>query len=481
MLSANVLRTIDRYGMVRPGDRVLVGLSGGADSVALTLVLVELAPRLGLSLVLAHLNHLLRIEAEADESFSREMAERLALPFVSDRADVRARAAKSKRSIEDEGRRARYEFLEAQAERHECHRIAVGHTLDDQAETFLLRLLRGSGSRGLAGVHPVAGKRVRPLIESRRREIEAYLQERGAAYREDPSNADPGYTRNRVRHSAIPLLRAGFNPRLVETLARSASILRDEEEWMDVLAREAFEELAREEDGAIRLAVPAVLSRPRALRRRLVRRAVERVRGGLENVARVHVEDALSLLEPGKSGREVHLPGLVAERSFDELVFRARPPRAPQFAVERGYNGFEYRLSIPARVRIPEGGGTLSVRMCPRGGERDAFESDRRSSPASPALGSAVIVGVEEELPELTVRSPRRGDRFRPLGAPGSKSLMRYLMERKVAREDRKSIPVVVRRGARDDNILWVVGHGVSESCRLSPGGRRIELQWVRR
>jgi tRNA(Ile)-lysidine synthase len=479
MLSAKVLRTIERYDMARPGERVLVALSGGADSVALTEVLVEIAPGLGLSLVLAHMNHLLRAEASADEGFCREIAGRLSLPFVSDRTDVRARAKKSKRSIEDEGRRARYEFLEAQAARHDCHRIAVGHTLDDQAETFLLRLIRGSGSRGLAGVHPVAGKRVRPLIETRRRDISAYLEERRIAFREDASNADLGYTRNRIRHSLIPRLCREFNPRLVEALARTASMLRDEEEWMELQVREAFAEVARESEGVIRLAVPGVLRHHRALQRRLVRHAIERLRGGLENVARVHVEDALSLLEQGKSGREVHLPGLLAERSFHELVFRARPPGARQIALEHGYNGFEYRLSIPARVRIPEGGGILSVRMCQPGGDRAAFEGDDLPPPA---LGSAVVVGVEEELRELTVRSPRRGDRFRPLGAPGSKPLMRYLMERRVGREDRKSIPVVVRRGPRDEeNILWVVGHGVSESTRLPRGGRRIELQWERR
>jgi tRNA(Ile)-lysidine synthase len=477
MLSAKILRTIERYEMLRPGERVLVALSGGADSVALTEVLVQIAPGLGLSLVLAHLNHLLRIEAEADEAFCREIAERLSLPIVCGRADVPARAAKSRRSIEDEGRRARYEFLEQEAAREDCHRIAVGHTLDDQAETFLLRLLRGSGTRGLAGVHPVAGKRIRPLIETRRSEIAAYLEERKTPFREDASNADLAYTRNRIRHSAMPGLLSEFNPRLAETLARSASILREDEEWMDIQAREAFAELGLDSEGEIRLSVPGLLRRHRALRRRLVRHAVERLRGGLENVAHVHVEDVLTLLDAGKSGREVHLPGLVAERSFEELVFRARPARSRQIRAEGGYNGFEYRLSIPARVRIPEGGGTLSVRMCPEGGE--AFDGDCRPS----AAGSAVIVGVEEELPELTVRSPRRGDRFRPLGAPGSKPLMRYLMERRVRREDRRSIPVVVASGRREErheeNILWVVGHGVSESSRLSRGGRRIELEWV--
>jgi tRNA(Ile)-lysidine synthase len=494
MLSSKVIRTIERYGMLRPGDRVLVGLSGGADSVALTELLVELKPRLGVALVLAHLDHGLRAEAEEDESFCRSLAERLSLPFVSERIDVAGRARESKRSIEAEGRSARYQFLETQALRFGAQRIAVGHTLDDQAETFLLRLFRGSGGRGLGSIHPVKdGRVIRPLIEVRRREIEIYLDERSAAFREDRSNADPRFTRNRIRHEELPRLSSRYNPRLVETLARSASLLRDEEEWMEAETIKAFASLSSLSKDEIRLERRKLSRNPPALRRRLVRTAIERLRG-LDDVSNRHVEDLLALAEEGQSGQELHLPGLVVELVFDQVRFRiVSTPRA-QKARERGYNGFEYRLSIPARVRIPECLGTLSARVAEPNRERPNGQvPNGQEGPEGrvfagtgevdyPPCGNAVIVGFDGRLPELEVRSPRPGDRFHPLGAPGSKPLSRYLMERKISRDSRSRVPLVVRRASSADSaeeILWVVGHGVSEASRVSAGSSRLSFRWV--
>jgi tRNA(Ile)-lysidine synthase len=484
LLPSRVLETMTRLGMVRPGERILVGLSGGADSVALTEVLVELSPRFDppLSLMIAHLNHRLREEATEDEAFCRGIARRLSLPFVSEQIDVAALAASARRSIEDEGRRLRYRFLDDQARRLDCQRVAVGHTLDDQAETFLLRLLRGSGGRGLGAVHPVVESHlIRPLIEVRRRALEEYLGSRGIAHREDVSNADPRFTRNRLRHQTLPELEKSFNPRLVETLAKSASLFRDEDEWMERETGSLFDALAVHGEGVVRLDVGALAGLHPALQRRLVRRAIETVRGGLENIGQVHVEDVLALLAAGKSGREVHLPGLRARRSFGELRIRSVAGARRRNRPERGYNGFEYRLSIPARVRIPERDGVLSARLYPEGRWEQEVAARRRAS------GDAVLVAFEEEskgLPELTVRSPRPGDRFHALGAPGSKSLMRYLMDKKVDREARGLVPLLVRShlGASnrgDEEILWVVGHGVSESCRMSPGRRLLDLTWV--
>ncbi len=475
--------------MVRAGDRVLVGLSGGADSVALTELLVELQPRLEIALGLAHLNHGLRAEAEEDERFCRSLSEKLSLPFVSGRVDVGERARENKRSIEDQGRIARYEFLEAEAKRFGAQRIAVGHTLDDQAETFLLRLLRGSGGRGLGAIHPVKDARiVRPLIEVRRREIESYLEERGASFREDQSNADPRFTRNRIRLEELPRLSSAYNPRLVETLARSASLLRDEEEWMQAETREVFDGLAAWSRDEIRLDRRPLSRHPLALRRRLVRVAIERLRG-LDNISHHHIEEVLALVEEGQSGRELHLPGLVVELSFDQMRFRVGSRGRARKARERGYNGFEYRLSIPTRVRIPECLGTLSARIAESNREPDGPNGPEGRARAAtgevgyPPFGYAVVVGFEGRLPELKVRSPRRGDRFHPLGAPGSKPLSRYLMDRKISRDLRSRVPLVVRGASslddKGEEILWVVGHGVSEASRVSAGSSRLTLRWV--
>lgn len=475
MLIEKVRRTIARFGMIPPGARVLVGVSGGADSVALAHVLDALSRRLEASLVLAHLNHGLREEAEDDARFCRELAAGLGRDLVEGRVDVAAEARRSGRSLEHAGREVRYGFFAEQAERLGCERVAVGHTLDDQAETLLLRLLRGAGTRGLAAVHPVVdGRVVRPLIGVRRLEVEAFLSARGLSFREDVTNRDPRFTRNRLRHEALPRLREGFNPRLEETLAGTAAILRDEEDWMESETAALFERVARLEPDGISLEVASLASAHVAARRRLVRRALLSTRGELLDVSRAHVEGVLELLEEGKSGRELHLPGVTAVRSFGGIQLRREPGRGRRTTPENGYNVFEYPLSIPARIRISECGGTLTARYPTKG----------ESKPA--AAGASVVVGLRSEPGSggpLTVRSPRRGDRFRPLGAPGSKPLTRYLMERKVARDERRAVPVVCLKatesGGRDE-ILWVVGHGVAEAARLESGRPVLALGWER-
>ena len=498
MLTTKILRTIQRHAMLRPpksAERVLIGLSGGADSVALTHALVELATKLGIELgiITAHLHHGLRAEADDDEAFCHELADALHLPFVAGRIDVASRAKTAGRSIEDEARRARYAFLSEQATRHVCDRIAVGHTMDDQAETFMMRLARGSGVRGLSSVYPVVKKEnadiIRPLIDVRRHEILTYLEERSLSYREDASNLDRRFTRNRLRHDVLPSMADALNPKLVETLARSAEILRDEEDFMEARARKAFTKTATATTVAIgkagiSLSVPALDALHPALRRRLTRLAVEHVNGDNANLTSGHVADVLGLLEDGKSGRAVHLPGLTVERSFDELFFTTHATRTTQGRKQRTnvYNRFDYRLPIPAKLHIRECRGLLTARL---------VESVRAGDEPGAAAGNAVDIGIkdrgikdrgigggiEDGLSKLRVRSPKASDRFRPLGAPGSKSLARYLMERKVAKGDRRHVPLVVRADA--DEILWVAGHGVSERARLGAGRRRLHLEWM--
>ncbi|MGH9389633.1 MAG: tRNA lysidine(34) synthetase TilS, partial [Vicinamibacteria bacterium] len=256
----------------------------------------------------------------------------------------------------------------------------------------------------------------------------------------------------------------------------------------------AFEALAVVSGDEIGLDAKALARHPRALRRRLVRAAIERLRG-LANVGHRHVEAVLALADGGQSGRELHLPGLVVELSFDQMRFASASTARARKARERGYNGFEYRLSIPARVRIPECLGTLSARMAEPNREPDG--PTRPEGPEgsegkvqagtgvidTPPFGNAVIVGFDGCLPELKVRSPRPGDRFHPLGAPGSKPLSRYLMDKKISRDLRSRVPLVVRGApSLDDSgeeILWVVGHGVSEASRVSAGSSRLSFRWV--
>ncbi|MFQ5793287.1 MAG: tRNA lysidine(34) synthetase TilS, partial [Acidobacteriota bacterium] len=305
MLISTVAGTIHRFGMVRPGDRVLVALSGGPDSVALTHALIELGGRpasdnhpfsgtadeLGrpvvaaakaepFEVILAHLNHQLRRDSSEDEAFCSSMAVRLDIPFVSEGVDVAELARTTRRSVEDAGRLARYRFFKETARRLGCTRIALGHTRDDQAETFLLRLLRGAGTTGLAAIRPVVeGKLIRPLLESSRREILEYLAVRGLPYRVDPTNADPSIPRNRVRNEALPYLESQFNPSLVDTLARNAELLREEDTWMEAEARRALRQVQTKEDPSrarsLSLSIAKLAALHPALQRRVIRKAID--------------------------------------------------------------------------------------------------------------------------------------------------------------------------------------------------------------
>jgi len=466
MLTQLVYETLDRRNLVRSGDRVLVAFSGGPDSTALVHALVAVRERLSLTLGLAHLNHQLRDEADADESFCRELAQGLGLPFASARVDVRAEARKEGHSLEEQGRIARYRFLElAAAEGGFCY-IATGHTQNDQAETFLLRLLRGAGSRGLSGIGPTrrlgALTVVRPLLDASRSDVLRFLAENRLEYREDATNADLSIDRNRVRHRAIPYFERDFNPRLVPGLARTADLLRDEDELLEQQAERVLDEIGRPASwgaretagGTVALGLRDFGKLHPALKRRVARRALLSVGGSLRAVSARHVENVLQLASRGKSGRKLTIAAVEVTCAFDELRFE-RPTGLP--------SAFRHTLRVPGETFVPEASGTLEV------------QEILRPEVLPQASGRSVIAARPKSLNgpldgPLTVRSPERGDFFQPLGAPGSKPLRRYLMEQRVDRERRKRVPVV----AAGTTILWVVGHAVSERGRVGPGDDRV-------
>jgi tRNA(Ile)-lysidine synthase len=288
-----VRRTITRHGLCPPDSRVLVALSGGPDSVALALVLRDLMARDGVTIAgLAHFNHRLRASAGADEAFCRSFAARLDLPVFVDGADVGALAAAQGHSVEVVARRLRYGFLErARAQAGATH-IAVGHTQDDQAETFLLKLARGAGGTGLGGVYPRRGRLVRPLLDVSRRQIEAFLRRRGQSWCEDETNRHLDNPRNRIRHVVIPELDRAYGGPSRPAIARAAALVREDAEWLDELAASRYLRVARPLAGGVALDVAALSEEPLPIRRRLARCALRSVAGGRE-IGRAHVEAVL--------------------------------------------------------------------------------------------------------------------------------------------------------------------------------------------
>ena len=464
-IADTALLTIQRHGLLPRGGRVVVALSGGGDSVGLLHVLLELEARGELLVVgVAHFNHQLRgDEADEDERFSSALAGSLNLPFARGGAEVRALAREQKRSIEDAARRARYAFLDEVATRFSADGVAVGHTLDDQAETFLLRLLRGAGSRGLGGIRPKAGFVIRPLIDVRRLDLRAYVQERQLAFREDASNADLTIPRNRVRHELIPYLARGFSPGVVEVLAREAASARADEEKLhaDAIDLAGSIVLSDTTHTAPLVDADALRAIHPALAARVAREVLGRL-AGERFIGFDHIRRFLEFAAGAEEGAALSLPGQQAR-----LRVAARGSGAAGRVIElgpepaRGVQGpggpeFRFPLSIPGEVVLAPQGMAVSAHWA---------GSD---APASGGMG-CMITGTTAPL---FVRSRRPGDRFQPPGMGGrSKKLQDYFVDRKVALSERDRLPLVVDA---DDRIVWIVGHAVSEDFRAATPGNGV-------
>jgi len=325
-LLQQIRRTILRHGLCPPGTRVLVGVSGGSDSVALLRAVVELArtSEYGVAGV-AHFNHRLRATAARDEAFCRDLAGSLGLPFLADGADVAAYAATERCSVEDAARRLRYEFLDRAAQDAGADRVAVGHTLDDQAETVLLKLMRGAGPSGLAGVYPKKGAVIRPLLDVSRSELRAWLASLGQAWVDDETNDDLSNPRNRVRHRVLPELDAAYGGSTRAAIARSAELAREDGHWLDELAAGRYRTLVAVGQDCLRLDVAALAAEPPALLRRVLWQAM-RARAGGREIGLEHVELALAVLR-GYS-RAADVPGSRWELRGGNLVLLDQGPAA---------------------------------------------------------------------------------------------------------------------------------------------------------
>jgi tRNA(Ile)-lysidine synthase len=472
-----------RDRMVRRGERVLVAVSGGPDSTALLSLFVRAASNLGVTLHVAHLDHGWRASSARDAEFVRRLALRFGIPVTVGHVDPaawkrsRARRAPGERrqsSLEARARTLRQRFLRATAAQVGATRIALGHTLDDQAETLLLRLLRGSGARGLAGIHPVVdGLFIRPLLGARRADILSYLKTRRLTWRRDPTNRDLRLTRNRIRHRLLPLLEKSFNAAAVPTLARAATLMRDEDAWMEDLTRAAFERCVRPSGPAsapgsadaaskgaasIVVALDAVTleAMPVALQRRVVRLALRTVRGHLRGLGFRHVEQALLMARRSAPGGADLPGGLRLRRTASRLDVR----RAEAGAATRGAAAIcrEALCPVPGEVAVPDFGLRLKARWLEAGDPLPEPGPDR-----------ALLDADRIEAP-LLVRPRRPGDRFVPLGGPGTRRLKSFLIDRKVPVDARGRIPLVVS----GERIAWVVGHRIDDRFKITPRTRRV-------
>lgn len=426
---------------VKAGDRILVALSGGADSMVLLDLLLQVADPLQVALRAAHLDHAMRPESARDAAFVREYCRGRKVPLQVDRRDVPALARARGQGLEEAARVERRAFLRQAAQQAGCNLIAMGHHRDDQAETFLHRLLRGSGLTGLAGMRLRSGMIIRPLLRFSRADILDYRDHHQLPHVEDASNADTRFTRNRLRHHLLPLLRT-FNPRIDEHLARLSSRIAREEDYWDRQVADQLAVLGEAAEDGWWLSVDGLAQLHPALRARVLRGALERVRGDLRHISARHLEALESLLGGPRPEAEIDLPGAWAGRRYRRLWLRVgAPPAVEDFTLD---------VPGPGEYDLP-GGGCLQVSLqagC-SGEDRWAVEFD-----------------AEAVSFPLQVRNFRPGDRFYPCGAPGHRKLKDFFIDLKLDRELRRSLPLVA-----GDEILWVVGVRRCQGRRPRTGG----------
>jgi tRNA(Ile)-lysidine synthetase-like protein len=487
MLLDQVRETIRVHGLIGLGARLVVGVSGGPDSLCLLHLLTRLRPELDLALHVAHLDHRLRgQESAADAEYVAERAADWDLPCTVERADVAAIASSRRLAVEEAARRARYAFLARVAVATGSSTIAVGHNADDQAETVLMHFLRGSGLAGLRGMRPrarlgdyrlleelgaPAGAQpelwlVRPLLETSRAEVLTYCAQEGLQPRFDRSNLDTTLFRNWLRHRVLPLL-AEHNPRVREVLSRSALVLADDHALLRSLLDEAWPSLVAEESaGRIAFDLAAWRRLPVSLQRSSLREAIHRLRRSLRDIGFVHVENALRAAQEGPAGRQATLPqGLMLHVGYDRLAVADAPageslpdwplldPRAEPLPV-----------AVPGQTPLP-GGWTLEARIVPAAELPAGWEAN-----PDPWLAYAAW---PEPAAQIWLRARRPGDRFCPMGMDGqSVRLADWLTNRKVPRAARARLPMLVG----PSGILWVCGQRLAENARVRADTQRVLL-----
>jgi tRNA(Ile)-lysidine synthase len=461
-LKQRVLQSILQAGLIQSEELVLAGVSGGPDSVCLIHILDQLKEILGIDLHVVHLNHILRGAAsDADAAYVSLLAQRLGLPVTVAARDVRAYEQEHRLSIEEAARQVRYDFFTEVATSLGAKRIALGHTADDQMETILMHLVRGSGLVGLRGMQPSTSWRspasgacltvVRPLLEVGRKETEAYCQANALEPRSDSSNYSLDYTRNRFRHELVPLLER-YNPGVRAALLRTARAAADAVCYLEEQLSLTWDQVVREQPNGLLLDAKALGALHPALRCHLLRRVLEKLLGELTDIESVHIEKMIEALAK-PAGKKLSLPGgLVFHVGYDMCSVTRGAVNTCPFPLLGG----EYRLDLGRETILPGWRVKSEIASCtspsPRGGDFRAY------------------LDLDEVGKELLVRGRRAGDRFQPLGMEQSKRLQDFMVDSKIPRAWRERVPLV----CSPQQILWVVGWRIGERVKVRDSTKQV-------
>lgn len=445
-----VIYTIEKYSMLKEKDGIVAGFSGGPDSTAMLHCLWMLREKYNLRITAVHLNHMIRgDEALRDENFARSFAEEHDINFVSERIKVEKYAEENGLSSEEAGRVLRYRLFDRVAEETNSSKIALAHNLNDQAETVMMRMLRGSGLTGLGGIKPVRdGKYIRPLIYCSRKEIERYCSAYDLRPVIDSTNKESIYARNRIRLELLPYIEKNYSRNFSVNLSKTAELFREEDEYMNAEAEKILGEHFSREDESIECSTIKELHT--AMRRRVIRLIVGYVKGDLIGIEYRHIEDCIELALKNETGKKINLPG--------DLICKVEYGRLSITKSVKETAHFEHRLSLGCSIRLEESGVKVYTELV----DSDGFSGKDTA---------AVKYFDHEKLPEnVCVRNRRPGDYIYPKGMSGKKKVKDILIDKKIPREKRDNIPVI----AAGSEVLWIKGVHDTGNFKPDDGTRKI-------
>lgn len=458
MLFDRFKRTIDRYHLLDRGDRLIVGVSGGVDSMVLLHLLNACRKEFNLSLIVAHVNHGLRPEeSEREAHLVQKESERLGFQFEYGKFDVKKIQRMGGLSAQDAGRRIRFQFFKNLLLKNQAQKIALGHNADDQVETILLRLIRGSGLQGLKGMLPIReGRVIRPLLEAYREEIESFAREKEIPFLVDSSNLKEDYLRNRVRLSLIPLIEREYQPAFKEIVAKISAILREENDYLDRGAEESYQKIVHQENGAVFFK----FSEFQALHKAIQWRVIQKIWGRMnkeemipEQGEGLNVDSIYRRLRQSPPSFLLELPcGIYLEKRYDMVLLKSGKPKPPA--------PFQAELVMPGRTFIEEIGRTVVAEET----VRDEKFKILKESP------NTALLDYEKLQFPLKVRSFRPGDRFQPLGTKGTQKLKKFFIDHKIPKFERQKIPLLIS----GEKIVWIVGYRIDEQVKVTEKTRKI-------
>ncbi|SHI07507.1 tRNA(Ile)-lysidine synthase [Sporanaerobacter acetigenes DSM 13106] len=454
MVEDKILNTIKKHNLIENGDNVLVGVSGGPDSMALLYALLSIQTEISFSLYIAHVNHGVRgREADEDEKFVEKISGKLGIPFYSKKIDMEGYAREHKLSSEDAGRRLRYKFFREVLLSINGGKIAVAHNKNDQAETLIMRFFRGTGLDGLKGMEYRNGDIIRPLLDISRNEIEDYILEKNINTRLDRTNLENIYNRNKIRLELIPYIVDNFNPNIVDTLWRTSRTMSNDSEFLEEFSKERYRELVKVEDKNSIILCRQKFSREHiAIKQRIIRHSIYNLTGTLDGISEIHVRNVLELFERGDTGKSVDLPNrLEVKTSYDDLIFRIKNLNVN--------NNYKYSLKRGQATYVKEWNSIFKMEVYPMEKIQLNFK-DRFIK----------YFDYDKIKGEIYIRNRRLGDTIQPFGMSGNKKLKDLFIDKKIPIDEREKIPILVDK----NDIIWVVGLRTSEKYKITPYTKNV-------